>query len=72
MGGRVRTLDRVTLVSWARFVVQYYLYDTDRAGLLAAARIAMGWPVFLLTSSLIYLAIRTAIRVLPRTAEAVD
>jgi hypothetical protein len=62
----------MALVSWARFVVQYYLYDTDQAGLLAAARIAMGWPIFLLTSSLIYLAIRTAIRVLPRTAEAVD
>jgi hypothetical protein len=62
----------MALVSWARFVVQYYLYDTDQAGLLAAARIAMGWPIFLLTSSLIYLAIRTAIRVLPRTAGAVD
>jgi hypothetical protein len=60
----------MALVSWARFVVQYYLYDTDQAGLLAAARIAMGWPIFMLTSSLIYLAIRTAIRVLPRTAEA--
>ena len=37
----------MALVSWARFVVQYYLYDTDQAGLLAAARIAMGWPIFL-------------------------
>ncbi|MGH3643301.1 MAG: DUF3159 domain-containing protein [Mycobacterium sp.] len=62
----------MALVSWARFVVQYYLYDTDQAGLLAAARIAMGWPIFVLTSSLIYLAIRTAIRALPRTAEAAD
>lgn len=59
----------MALVSWARFVVQYYLYDTDQAGLLAAARIAMGWPIFLVTSSLIYLAVRTAIRTLPRTAE---
>jgi Protein of unknown function (DUF3159) len=52
----------LALVSWARFVVQYYLYDTDQAGMLAAARIAMGWPVFVVTSTLIYLAIRTATR----------
>lgn len=57
-------------VSWIRFVVQYYLYDTDQEGLLAAARIAMGWPVFAVTSSLIYLAIRRAVRELPRAAEA--
>ena len=55
--------------SWARFIVQYYLYDTDQAGLLAVARIAMGWPVFLVTSTAMYLAIRTAIRALPRTPE---
>jgi hypothetical protein len=59
----------MALVSWARFFVQYYLYDTDQAGLLAVARIAMGWPVFVVTSTLIYLAIRTAIRALPHTAE---
>jgi len=62
----------MALVSWARFIVQYYLYNTDQAGLLAVARIAMGWPVFVVTSTLIYLAIRTAIRTLPRTAEAAD
>jgi hypothetical protein len=71
---RVRLIfDLVTammaLVSWARFFVQYYLYDTDQAGLLAVARIAMGWPIFVVTSTLIYLAIRTAIRALPHTAE---
>jgi len=54
-------------VSWTRFLVQYYLYDTDQSGLLAVARIAMGWPLFLVTSTLIYLAVRTAIRALPRT-----
>lgn len=67
-----RAFDLVTVVmavvSWARFAVQYYLYDTDQDGLLAAARIAMGWPIFLVTSTLIYLAIRTAIRALPRAA----
>lgn len=55
--------------SWARFLVQYYLYDTNQAELLAVARIAMGWPLFLVTSTGIYLAVRTAIRTLPRTAE---
>jgi len=71
-----RAFDLVTvvmaLVSWARFLVQYHLYDTDQAGLLAAARIAMGWPVFLVTSTLIYWAIRTAASAVPRTAEAAD
>ncbi|BBY50789.1 membrane protein [Mycolicibacterium arabiense] len=57
----------MAVVSWTRFSVQYYLYDTDQAGLLAVARIAMGWPVFLVTSTLIYFAIRTAVRALPRT-----
>ncbi len=69
-----RAFDLVTIVmaavSWARFVVQYHLYDTDQAGLLAVARVAMGWPIFLLTSTLIYLAIRTAVRALPRATEA--
>lgn len=57
-------------VSATRFAVQYYLYDTDQEGLLALARIAMGWPIFLVTSTFIYLAIRTAMRTLPRGADA--
>mgnify|MGYP006319079617 FL=1 len=57
-------------VSWARFAVQYYRYDTDQEGLLAAARLARGGPVFAVTSSLIYLVIRRAVRELPRAAEA--
>jgi hypothetical protein len=56
--------------SWSRFGVQNYLYDTDQEGLLAAARIAMGWPIFLVTSSVIYLAVRVSIRALPRASEA--
>ncbi|MDA2892966.1 DUF3159 domain-containing protein [Mycolicibacterium sp. BiH015] len=68
---RVRmAFDLVTLmmaaVSATRFAVQYYLYDTDQEGMLAVARIAMGWPIFLVTSTFIYLAIRTAMRALPR------
>jgi intracellular septation protein A len=56
----------MAVVSLTRFLVQGYLYDTDQEGPLAVARIAMGWPVFLLTSTLIYLAVRTANRALPR------
>lgn len=58
----------MAVASWARFLVQYYLYDTNQAELLAVARIAMGWPVFLLTSTMVYFAVRTAIRALPRDA----
>ena len=56
----------MALVSWTRFFVQYHLYESNQAELLAIARVAMGWPVFAVTSSLIYLAIRTAIRAVPR------
>lgn len=69
-----RAFDAVTavmaVVSWTRFLVQYYLYDTDQAGLLAVARIAMGWPIFVVTTTLIYLTIRMAIRDLPRPSPA--
>lgn len=82
--GRGQTWQRVTRVrrafsvvtaavaaaAWARFLVQYYLYDTDQEGLLAVARIAMGWPVFAVNSTLAYLAIRAAIRALPRSVDA--
>ncbi|BBY78188.1 membrane protein [Mycolicibacterium parafortuitum] len=65
-----RAFDLVTLmmaaVSATRFAVQFHLYDTDQEGMLALARIAMGWPVFLVTSTLIYLAIRSAMRALPK------
>ncbi|MGE2712899.1 DUF3159 domain-containing protein [Mycolicibacterium litorale] len=50
----------MAVVSWTRFLVQYHLYDTDREGLLAVARLAMGWPVFVVTTTVIYLAIRAA------------
>lgn len=57
-------------VSWTRFVVQNHLYATDQDGLLAVARIAMGWPLFVVTTSAALLAIRYAIRALPRVAES--
>jgi hypothetical protein len=48
----VRKYDLATLlwvlVCAARFAVQRWLYDTDQVGWLAFARIAMGYPVFIL------------------------
>jgi Protein of unknown function (DUF3159) len=50
--GLVRRYDFATLV-WvlvfaARYFVQNYLYDTDQVGWLAAVRLLMGYPVFIL------------------------
>lgn len=47
---RVVRLYDVATVAWvlvfgARYLVQNHLYDTDSTGWLAAARIAMGWPL---------------------------
>jgi Protein of unknown function (DUF3159) len=53
-------------VSWSRFTVQNYLYASDQAELLAVARLAMGWPLFLVTTTFVVLAVRYAIRSLPR------
>ncbi len=48
----VRRYDLATalwvLVCVARFVVQRWLYDSDQVGWLAVARIAMGYPLFIL------------------------
>lgn len=55
-------------VSWSRFLVQNHLYGSDQAELLAVARLAMGWPLFLVTTALMVLAVRYAIRALPRAA----
>lgn len=50
------------LVFAARFVVQGLLYDADRTGWLAVARIAMGWPLTLLAALATYAAIKSAQR----------
>lgn len=50
------------LVFAARFVVQGLLYDADRTGWLAAARIGMGWPLTLLAALATYAAIKSAQR----------
>lgn len=45
----VRSYDIATLawavLFFARFAVQYWLYNSDQTGWLATARIAMGWPL---------------------------
>lgn len=60
------------LVFAARFVVQGLLYDADRTGWLALARIAMGWPLTVLAALATYAAIKSAQRALAADAPAVD
>jgi len=48
------------LVFTARFVVQHHLYDADKTGWLATARIAMGWPLTAVAALATYVAIKTA------------
>jgi hypothetical protein len=55
------------LVFAARFVVQHWLYDENRTGWLAAARLGMGWPLTALAALLTYGAIRAAQRALADT-----
>ncbi|OBE98144.1 hypothetical protein A5775_08450 [Mycobacterium sp. 852002-10029_SCH5224772] len=50
------------LVFAARFVVQGLLYNADRTGWLAAARIGMGWPLTVLAALATYAAIKSAQR----------
>jgi hypothetical protein len=70
----VRVFDIATitwvLVFASRFVVQRHLYDADETGWLAAARIAMGWPLTAVAALATYLAIRAAQRALHAHARA--
>lgn len=56
------------LVFAARFVVQGLLYDADRTGWLAAARIGMGWPLTVLAALATYAAIKSAQRAIAESA----
>jgi hypothetical protein len=56
------------LVFAARFVVQGLLYDADRTGWLAAARIGMGWPLTVLAALATYAAIKSARRAMAASA----
>ncbi|CAM2732221.1 DUF3159 domain-containing protein [Skermania piniformis] len=49
-----------TAVFAARYLVQSQLYDADREGLLAVARIAMGWPLAALAFGVTVWAVRRA------------
>ncbi|MEO8816143.1 MAG: DUF3159 domain-containing protein [Mycobacterium sp.] len=64
------------LVFGSRFVVQGLLYHADQTGWLAAARIAMGWPLAGAAAVVSYLAVKYTRRVLSRspaeTAETVE
>lgn len=53
-----------TLVFGARFVVQRLLYEADQTGWLAAARIAMGWPLTALAALVTYAVIKVVLRAL--------
>lgn len=71
--GAVRAYDLATaawvVVFGARYLVQSHLYDTDQTGLLAVARIAMGWPLAALAFVVTVWAARHAERV-TESAEA--
>ena len=58
------------LVFAARFVVQGMLYDANRTGWLAVARIAMGWPLTVAAALATYLAIKSALRAMSATGDA--
>jgi hypothetical protein len=53
-----------TLVFGARFVVQRLLYEADQTGWLAAARIAMGWPLTAVAALVTYAVIKVVLRAL--------
>ncbi|WP_041451717.1 DUF3159 domain-containing protein [Hoyosella subflava] len=48
------------LVFGARYLVQAHLYDTDQTGMLAFARLAMGWPLAAVAFLVCVIAVRKA------------
>ncbi|MFZ1176226.1 MAG: DUF3159 domain-containing protein [Mycobacterium sp.] len=58
------------LVFGARFVVQQRLYDADKTGWLALARIGMGWPLTVLAALATYAAIKSAQRAMSAADDA--
>lgn len=68
----LRAFQLVTLVmattSASRFLIQNHLYNTDQDSLLAVARIAMGWPLFVVTTAAALLSFRFAVRELAQTS----
>lgn len=72
----VRAYDIATaawaLVFAARYFVQHELYDADRTGWLAVARIGMGWPLTAVALLVTLWAVRRADRLVEPAPEAVD
>lgn len=61
-----------TLVFLGRYLVQNHLYDEDRTGWLAVARIGMGWPLTALALLVTLWAVRRADRIVePAPSETV-
>ncbi len=58
------------LVFAARFVVQGLLYDANRTGWLAVARIAMGWPLTVAAALATYAAIKSVQRAMSAAGDA--
>lgn len=54
----------MAVISGSRFIVQGHFYVTGQTEWLALARVAMGWPLFAVTATLVFLAIRTTQRAL--------
>ncbi|MBF6195125.1 DUF3159 domain-containing protein [Nocardia implantans] len=72
----VRLYDLATttwiLVFGARYLVQSELYDTDRTGWLAFARIAMGWPLTAVALAVTIWAVRRAGHLPAKTVRATE
>ncbi|WP_107658109.1 DUF3159 domain-containing protein [Nocardia suismassiliense] len=73
---RVQRLYYFATAAWmvvfgARYLVQSQLYDTDRTGWLAFARIAMGWPLTAVALAVTVWAVRRAGHLPTKTAPAV-
>lgn len=72
----VRAYDIATaawaLVFAARYLVQHELYDADRTGWLAVARIGMGWPLTAVALLVTLWAVRRADRVVEPAPETVE
>ncbi|MFR9750304.1 DUF3159 domain-containing protein [Nocardia sp. 004] len=72
----VRLYDLATAV-WvvvfaARYLVQWQLYDIDRTGWLAFARITMGWPLTAIALGITIWAVRRAGHLPTKTAPSAD
>jgi Protein of unknown function (DUF3159) len=61
-----------TVIFLGRGIVQHYLYDSNHTGWLAAARLAMGYPVTLAALGLTLLAVRRVRRGMPAVVDVAE